>query len=389
MKIIHISDLHIGLKLINRDLLEDQREILAQFIEKAKEKQPDVVVIAGDIYDKAIPSAEAVSVFDEFVEKIIKALPATKLMFISGNHDSAQRIDCFRNVLQRQNIYMIGNPPKFENEHIAKVVLEDEFGKVNFYLLPFVKPSMVKEIIGKDENDRNFSYDETIKRLLERENIDQNQRNIFVSHQFYLPIGKSTEDVERMDSEICSVGNIDEVSAKYLEIFDYAALGHIHKPMKVGSEFFRYCGTPFPYSVSEAGQEKGAIFVEIKDKKSDNRNDYITTEVIPLESKRKVRKIKGELLEILKYPSEDYVSITLTDEDILNLTDAQDRLKTAFPNLLEIIRENIRHANYNIQQKKIKKDNPYELCLEFLGDKADEKEKEIIQEIINSIQGEI
>ena len=310
-------------------------------------------------------------------------------MFISGNHDSAPRIDCFRNVLLRHNIYMIGNPPKFKGEHIAKVVLEDEFGKINFYLLPFVKPSMVKEIIGKDENDRNFSYDETIKRLLERENIDKEQRNIFVSHQFYLPIDKKTEDIERMDSEVCSVGNIDEVSAKYLEVFDYAALGHIHKPMKVGSEFFRYCGTPFPYSVSEAGQQKGIIFVEIKEKKSNNRSEYITTEVLPIEPRRRVRKIEGELLEVLKYPSEDYVSVTLTDEDILNFTDAQDRLKTAFPNLLEIIRKNVRHANYDIQHQKIKKENPYELCLEFLGDKADDKEKEIIQEIINSIQGEI
>ena len=241
MKIFHLSDLHIGLKLINRDLREDQEYILNQIIQKAKEEKPDAILIAGDIYDKAVPSAEAVEVFDHFIGNLRTAVPESVVMMISGNHDSAPRVNCFRSVLTHQRIHMIGMPPQTEEDHIEKVVFQDEYGSVNFYLLPFVKPSMVKLIVGTDENGNNLSYNETIHRLIDREEIDETQRNILVSHQFYLPSGENAEEVERMDSEIRTIGNIDQVSADILKKFDYAALGHIHKPMKVGSEFCMLC----------------------------------------------------------------------------------------------------------------------------------------------------
>lgn len=174
---------------------------------------------------------------------------------------------------------MTGMPPQTEEDHIEKVVLQDEYGSVNFYLLPFVKPSMVKLIVGTDENGNNLSYNETIHRLIDREEIDETQRNILVSHQFYLPSGESAEEVERMDSEIRTIGNIDQVSADILKKFDYAALGHIHKPMKVGSEFYRYCGTPLACSVSEAGQSKGIIMVDIKTKKPDYYRDFASCSI--------------------------------------------------------------------------------------------------------------
>lgn len=169
MRFFHLSDLHIGLKLINRDLREDQEYIFDQITDYVKKEAPQALVIAGDIYDKAVPSAEAVEVFDHLIAELTKAAPDMTIMIISGNHDSGPRINCFRDVLSRQNVHMIGIPPKTEEEFIEKVILQDAYGNVNFYLLPFVKPSMVKEITGTDENGNNLSYDETIHRLIERE----------------------------------------------------------------------------------------------------------------------------------------------------------------------------------------------------------------------------
>lgn len=380
MKFFHLSDLHIGLKLMNRDLREDQEYILSEVVEAAAQEKPDAIVIAGDIYDKAVPSAEAVEIFDRFLGELTEAVPSAVIMMISGNHDSAPRVDCFRKVLSRQKVHMIGQPPRTEDESIEKVTLEDEYGKVNFYLLPFVKPSMVKQVVGTDENGNNLSYNETLHRLIERENINQDERNVLVSHQFYLPVGKKVEEIERMDSEIRTVGNIDEVSADVLETFDYAALGHIHKPMKLGNENWRYCGTPLACSVSEAQQQKGIIMIEMGAK------GEVETTVLPLYPLHQVRVIKGELEEILAEKSQDYVTVILTDKKDLDVIDMQERIRLAFPNLLEIRRENQRKADYARVLKSETLMNPYELCCSFLKN-MDEKEKEILQDVIHTVQG--
>lgn len=380
MKFFHLSDLHIGLKLINRDLREDQEYIFEQIIDAVRRKKPDAIVIAGDIYDKAVPSAEAVEVFDHFTGALKEAAPKTVIMMISGNHDSGPRVNCFRSVLNHQNIHMIGMPPQKEGEHIEKVILQDEYGPINFYLLPFVKPSMVKMITGTDENGNNLSYNEAIHRLIQRENVDETQRNILVSHQFYLPAGKKAEDVERMESEICTVGNIDQVSADILKKFDYAALGHIHKPMKVGSECVRYCGTPLACSVSEAGQEKGIVVVDIKEK------GQLHTEVLPLVPLRQVKVVRGTLEQVLAQACKDYVTVVLTDKADLDVIDMQDRLRLSFPGLLEIRRENGRMADYSEKMAPEKLLDPFELCCQFLNE-TDEQEKEILQDIINTVQG--
>ena len=380
MKFFHLSDLHIGLKLMNRDLREDQEYILAEVVEAAAQEKPDAIVIAGDIYDKAVPSAEAVEIFDRFLGELTEAVPSAVIMMISGNHDSAPRVDCFRKVLSRQKVHMIGQPPRTEDESIEKVTLEDKYGKVNFYLLPFVKPSMVKQVVGTDENGNNLSYNETLHRLIGRENINQDERNVLVSHQFYLPVGKKVEEIERMDSEIRTVGNIDEVSADVLEIFDYAALGHIHKPMKLGNENWRYCGTPLACSVSEAQQQKGIIMIEMGVK------GEVETTVLPLYPLHQVRVIKGELEEILAEKSQDYVTVILTDKKDLDVIDMQERIRLACPNLLEIRRENQRKADYARVLKSETLMNPYELCCSFLKN-MDEKEKEILQDVIHTVQG--
>ena len=379
MKFFHLSDLHIGLKLFNRDLREDQEYILRQITDIAVREQPQAVVIAGDIYDKAVPSAEAVEVFDRFIAGLNSALPDTAVMMIAGNHDSGPRINCFRSVLSRQNVYMIGQPPKVEGEQIEKVILKDESGPVNFYLLPFVRPSMVKQLTGVDENGNNLSYNEALHRLIGREEIDPSQRNVIVSHQFYLPSGTDAEAVERMDSEVRTVGNIDQISADILEQFDYAALGHIHKPMKVGSEFIRYCGTPLACSVSEAGQQKGIIMVELG-----NKGDRKTT-ILPLEPLRQVRVIRGELAEVLEQACGDYVTVILTDKADLDVFDMQDKIRSAFPNLLEIRRETVRRTDYERAYAVQEELDPFELCCAFLNE-LDEEEKALLRDVINTVR---
>lgn len=383
MKFFHLSDLHIGLKLMNRDLREEQMDILRQVTDLAREEQPDAVVIAGDIYDKAVPAAEAVEVFDSFITELKRAVPEAEMMLISGNHDSGLRLNCFREILDEQKVHMIGLPPRREEEYIEKVTLQDAFGPVNFYLLPFVKPSMVKQIVGVDENGNNLSYDATLHKLIAREEVNTAERNVLVSHQFYLPVGENAESVERMDSEIRTVGNIDAVASDVLEAFDYAALGHIHKPMKVGSKLYRYCGTPLACSVSEAGQKKGVIMVEIGEK---DRKTSVKITVLPLKPLREVRIIKGSLEEVLVQACEDFVTVILTDRVDLDIMDMQDRIRMAFPYLLEIRREVLRKADYSEQLMAEKEQDPFELCCSFLKD-LDDEEKTILRDVIHTVQG--
>ena len=239
---------------------------------------------------------------------------------------------------------------------------------------------MVKQITGTDEKGNTLSYDETIRRLIAREDINEAERNVFVSHQFYLPVGKGADEIERMDSEIRTVGNIDEVSADVLEVFDYAALGHIHKPMKVGSEYYRYCGTPLACSVSEAQQQKGIVMVEMEEKGSTKMT------ALPLTPLHQVRVIKGTLEEVLREACGDYVTVILTDKVDLDVIDMQERIRLAFPNLLEIRRENQRKADYsrNIQEEELL--DPYELCCSFLKE-IDDEEKLILQDVLHTVQG--
>lgn len=382
MRLFHLSDLHIGLKLLNRDMREDQEYILERVAALAAEKKPDVVLIAGDIYDKSVPSAEAVEVFDRFVGQLREAVPGAVVMMISGNHDSASRVDCFRGILSGQGLYMIGKPPVRKGEKMEQVTLEDAYGRVHFYLLPFVKPGMVRDITGTREDGSLLSYHEALKKLMEREDIEASERNVFVSHQFYVPAGKSAGEVERMDSEIRTVGNIDEVGAELLDVFDYAALGHIHRPMKVGGERARYCGTPLAASVSEAGQEKAILMVDLEEK------GKVTVTPLPLVPLRKVTVIKGKLEDVLEQSCEDYVSVLLTDKVDLDVIDMKERLHLVFPNLLEIRRETERRADYGGEADREILLDPFELCCLFLKD-MDAEEEKIITDVINTVKGEV
>lgn len=376
MKFFHLSDLHLGLKLMNHNLSEDQAFVLRQIVEMAAARRPDAVVISGDIYDKALPSAEAVSLFDRFLTELTSAVPEAVLMLISGNHDSAVRVNQYRELLKTESIHMIGLPPEHKGDRVASVTCSDAYGPVTFYLLPYIRPSMVKEITGADDEGNQLSYDAAVRYIIDHIDLKADERNILVSHQFYLPVGKNADEMERMDSEIVTVGNIDSVRADILKRFDYAALGHIHKAMDVGGYAYRYSGTPWPCSVSEAGQVKGILEVELKEK------GRIGITKLPLEQLHEVRLIRGELADVLMKASDDYVTVILTDRADLNVTDMQDRLRSAFPNLLEIRRENLRTTDYSLPFQEDEDLGPFELCRRFLGD-VSEEEEQILREIIN------
>ncbi len=380
MRIFHLSDLHIGMRLCGRDLSKDQAYVLGQIVELVKERKPDVVILAGDLYDKSVPSAEAVTLFDNFLTDLMEALAGRAIMAIAGNHDSAPRIDYLKAILKRQNVYIVGNPPMKEGERIVCVTKEDAYGPVHFYLLPFVKPSMVRRNLGLAEGDEALSYDETVRRLLAREEINTKERNVLVSHQFYLPVGKDAGEVERSETETVMVGNIDQVFSDVLSPFDYAALGHIHKPMKVGSQVLRYCGTPMGYSISEANQEKGIIEVELLEK------GEVKTEVLPLYPLHKILDLKGESEELIRQGCEDYVRLTLTDQTEQNSMELIERLRNAFPGLLEIRREHMESVDYTLQVGGESLSDPFTLICDFLKDSSEE-EQEILKEVINSVKG--
>lgn len=379
MKFFHLSDLHIGLRLINRDLREDQLFVFRQIAEYAQKENPDAVVIAGDLYDRAVPSAEAVELFDRFLLMLREAVPGAELMLISGNHDSGTRINLYRGLLKHQHVHLIGLPPSEEGERIAQVTLSDAFGPVHFYLLPFVRPSMVRQLRRAEEEEGALTYDEAVRRLLAREEIRTGERNVLVSHQFYLPSGVDAGQVERTESEIVTVGNIDAVSSDVLAPFDYAALGHIHRPMRAGSEFFRYCGTPLASSVSEAGQQKSVLMVEMQEK-----GDLRVTE-LPLKPLREVRKLTGSLEDILARASEDYVSVHLTGEADADGADLQDRIRAAFPNLLEIRRELPGSGLPEQDLPETERADAFELCRAFLPE-ADDETLELLKSVINAVR---
>lgn len=380
MKIMHLSDLHIGIRLHNYDMGEDQRYILDQVIECARAEQPDAVVIAGDLYDRSVPSAEAVEMFDYFITRLSEVNRKICVMAVSGNHDSAVRLDCFRHILKKERIYIAGSPPTNENERMERVTLSDEFGDVNFYLLPFVKPAFVRGIVG----EQSVSHDEAVRLLIGREDIDERERNIIVSHQFYVKDRADADEVERAETEVYTVGNIDSVACDCLAAFDYAALGHLHKPMCVDGETVRYCGTPMPYSLSEEGQEKGIVFVELGQKGS---TPQIRT--IPLKPLRRVRKVRGTLEEVLALPGDDYVWVSLTQKADLDAGDMQIRLREAFPHLLGVQNE---HAAVlppeDIQWMKLHETSAYDLFVQFCPD-LDEEDKDIIRDVIDTVRGVI
>ena len=384
MKFFHLSDLHIGKHLHHYDLREDQEHILREVVEYAKQLAPDAIVIAGDIYDKSVPAAEAVAVFDQFLTALADLQPSIPLLLIAGNHDSAKRLDYASQILDRQQIYIAGTAPENPKKHLKKVTLEDVFGEVDFYLLPFLKPGYVRNVF---ETGIPESYQKAVDGLIARENIDWNRRNVLVSHQFYMGEGK---EPETCDSEVFSVGGLDRIDISGIRQFDYVALGHLHGAQQVGLPSIRYCGTLLKYSVSEAEQEKSLHVITLGEK-----GQEVQVERYPLSPLRNVRKVRGELAEILANadPAErgDYVSITLTDER--EPYRPKEQLEKVFSHILEVRMDNTRTRRKleQFEEQVIMKD-PLTIFRDFYremqGRGMTEEETALMQEVLKSMEEE-
>ena len=385
MKFFHLPDLHIGKQLHRYNLKEDQQVILKEVITYAKELRPDAIVIAGDIYDKSVPSAEAVNVFDEFLTDLSEITPEIPILIISGNHDSPDRLKYASEILKRHHIYLAGNVPERPEEHIEKVTLHDAYGEVNFYLLPFMKPAYVKNIFVDGTPE---TYSDAVKEIIKREKIDyKDKRNVLVSHQFY--VGEKAESPETCDSEVFSVGGIDNVDIGSVKEFDYVALGHLHGAQCIGKPEIRYCGTLLKYSVSESTQNKSLTVVTLKAK-----GEKPEIENYPLHPLRDVRKKKGTLDEIIKEAQEtekdDYISITLTDE--IDPYKPKEQLERIFSHILEIRVDNQRTRTKlkEMDEELVMKD-PFTSFAEFYkemqGREMNGEEETIMKEIFDKAKG--
>ena len=324
MKFLHLSDLHLGKRVHNFSMIDDQRYILEQILDIADKEEITGVIIAGDVYDKPVPSAEAVALFDEFLVQLAKR--NLHVFVISGNHDSAERIAFGGKLMRHSRVYM---SPVYNGE-IEPVTLEDEFGKLKVFLLPFVKPVQVRHFCNEEEIR---DYTEAVRCAIDHMDVKNEERNILVCHQF-------VTGATRCESEEISVGGLDNVDASVFEPFDYVALGHIHGPQNIGSDRIRYCGTPLKYSFSEANHQKSVTIVNLGEKGD------LLMETRPLKPMRDMIKVKGFFEEITdkvfyeKMDTESYVQITLLDEQ--DIPNAFGKLATIYPNLMQMRYENKR-----------------------------------------------
>lgn len=332
MRFIHLSDLHIGKRVNGFPMLEDQRYILEQILEKTKESAADAVIIAGDIYDKPVPSAEAVDLFDDFLVGLTKL--GVMVFLISGNHDSAERISYAGRLLRESQVYI---SPRFDGI-LHPVRITDDYGTVNVYLIPYIHPSLVRNAWPEEKIG---SYDDAMRVLLEKSGADPNARNLAVVHQFVTAGGQSPEET---DSEEKHVGGLDNVDASAFDAFDYVALGHLHGPQRIGRDTIRYAGSPLKYSFSEEKQNKSITLAELKEK------GKVTYDLLPLEAKRDLRTVRGTFEEVTspeftaRRKGDDYYRVILTDEN--DVPNALSRLRRRFyENLMILEYDNARTSS--------------------------------------------
>lgn len=373
MKFLHLSDLHLGKNLNGFSLYQDQAYILNQVVQIAQNEQIEAVIIAGDIFDKSVPNSQAIQLFDEFLTSWAELnLP---VFIISGNHDNAQRVAFGANLFKQNNIFI---SPVY-NGNLSPITLEDNFGKINFYLLPFLKPTTVRNFFPDEEIT---SYNQAIEVALKNISLNTNERNILIAHQF-------VTGAYICDSEDIVVGGIDNIDANLFQDFDYVALGHLHTPQTILRKSIRYCGTLLKYSFSEINQEKSLTIVDFFTK-----ND-INIKTIPLSPLHDMRKLKGSYADLtLKSNYEhtnttDYLTIILTDEE--DIPDAINRLRSIYPNIMQLSYENTRTntakqlANIDIHNLK----SPLTLFKEFYTQQNNQdlntEQNAILEELIHDI----
>lgn len=353
MKILHLADLHLGKRVNEMSMIEDQKYILDQIITLIKEESVGIVLLCGDIYDKSIPTIEAIHLLDEFLDQLSKM--AIKVLMISGNHDSIDRLSFGKSLFTRSNLYIAS---QFENE-IEKITVKENGITVNFYMLPFVKSAYISHIFQLQTD----SYEECFRYLIEHTKIDEEETNILLSHQF---VTANKKNPELSDSKTSSLGGIDNIDFHIFDPFDYVALGHIHKPQAMGREMVRYAGSILKYSFSEIHMDKKATILTIDAKKE------ISLSFHPLKPLRDMREIECSLEELLKKQceigkQEDYMHVILTDEE--QILDAIGKVRTIYPNVMQISFKNRRHMKQlesaQIKEDQISDQSPAELFEQF------------------------
>lgn len=350
MKLIHLSDIHLGKRVNEFSMLEDQAHILKKILAVVDEEKPNGVLIAGDVYDKSVPSTEAVQLFDDFLVRLAeRKLP---VFIISGNHDSPERLSFANRLIDATGIHLA---PVY-NGVVEPITLSDEYGPVNVYMLPFIKPAHVRGFFPDTEIT---GYSDAVAAAIGRMNIDKTQRNVLITHQF-------VTGAQRSDSEELSVGGTDNIGAEVFCDFDYVALGHIHGPQNMDSGRIRYCGSPLKYSFSEAAQQKSVTVAELKEKGT------LEIHTVPLIPRRDMVELKGsyQQLTLRKFYEnttyqEDYTHITLTDEE--DIPDAVAKLRAVYHNLMKLDYDNTRtrHSAAISGAENVETRSPIDLFAEF------------------------
>lgn len=383
MKILHLADLHLGKILQEQSLLEDQEYMLKEIIKIIKEEKVETILIAGDVYDRSVPPAEAVSLLDDFLKILIKELKI-KVFIIAGNHDSKDRLGFGSRIFEDEGLYI---ESKYTG-NLRKVELQDEYGKINVYMLPFVKPVEVKQFF-KDDLENN--YNTAINKIIEKEQINTKERNIIMVHQF---ITAGTRLPERTESEVLSLGGIENVDVSNFNNFDYVAIGHVHRPQQIGRDTARYAGTMLKYSFSEINHHKTVPIIDVKEKGN------INIELIPLNPVRDLRELKGPIEELLKKENyetgniNDYIKAVITNEE--PVYDAIGQLRRIFPNTLKLEIRNSKTARNAEEQtlnlENIKKKSELELFCDFYKAQnnvdLNNDQLEIIKNIISEVKHE-
>ena len=371
MKLFHLSDLHIGKRVNEFSMIEDQKYILTQILYAADQEKPDGILISGDVYDRTIPTAEAVQVFDAFLTRLSEQkIPA---FIISGNHDSAERLAFGSSLMGKSGIYF----SKVYDGTVEKIPMQDAYGTGWIYLLPFLRPSTIRHALPERAEEVRSAAD-AVRIALEQTKIDEKERNVLLAHQF-------VTGAKRCDAEELQVGDVDQIPAELFASFEYVALGHIHSPQKVGRETVRYCGAPLKYSFSEAGQEKSITVVELKEKGS------VDLRTIPLKPLHDLRKIRGTYLEVTaksfyeNRDCEDYLQVTLTDEE--DVPDGMAKLRTIYPNLMRLEYDNKRtRSNAEVRAaERVEEKSELELFQEFYELQNNQSMTEVQEQFVEEL----
>jgi exonuclease SbcD len=371
MKILHTSDLHLGKNLSDESFYEDQKYILDEIIKVVKEKEINVVLIPGDIYDKSIPSSEATMLFDSFLTKLSKMNVET--LIISGNHDSNERLSFGSNIFKELNIHIV---TKYEGK-IEKISIDD----VDFYLLPFLKPFHIKHLMTDKEYESINNSNDMMKWILSKESIDKSKKNILLAHQFIMWDGKMPEQCDSESISLTNVGTLDGIDVNLLDDFDYVALGHIHRPQKIKRDTVRYSVTPLKYSFSETNDKKSVVIID-----TDNINNIELVELKPL---RDMKVLRGTFEQIMNSkPSDEIIKVELEDEN--TIISPMEEIKKRFKNAISLVFIN-KYESSEEELGEIKEDaTPYELFSSFFreqnGRDMNEDEDEYIKSIIESLK---